>query len=73
MDKERFEALYETARAAAGVKGSDLSLRSLARRQLRQTLDLLSMEAEPHQWAAVEWARKNGYPPFDIVVKQKGL
>jgi hypothetical protein len=73
MTSERFKQLYETVRNAANVKGDDVRVRSDARRHLRQALDLLSLEAEANQWAAVEWAMKNGYPEFDIVVKEKGL
>jgi hypothetical protein len=73
MDSNRFRQLYDTARNAANVKGDDVRVRSDARRHLRQALDLLSLEAEANQWAVVEWARKNGFPPFDDVVREKGL
>lgn len=73
MDRVRFRQLYDAARTAARASGDDLGVRAKARRQLRQTLDILSLKCEPPEWAAVEWARKNGFPEFDVVVRQNGL
>lgn len=70
MDKEKFRQLYETARKAAQVKGDDLSERSRARRQLRQTLDVLSIQCEARQWQSVEWARQNDFPEFEALKKR---
>lgn len=54
MNDQRFERLLSAARESYHTKDDVLNLRrAYARRQYRQTLDLLELECTAEQWAKV--------------------
>jgi hypothetical protein len=56
MDDRKFEELFAAARNAFRTGGDDLAVRSKARHQYRQAIDLLEIECDAAQWARVEAA-----------------
>ncbi|MDB4871953.1 MAG: hypothetical protein JWL97_2957 [Gemmatimonadales bacterium] len=63
MNDQRFEHLFAAARAYYHVKDDIFNLaKEQARRQYRQTMDLLELESTPEQWRKVLEAIEAEWP-----------
>lgn len=63
MEQQRFDRLFNTARAYYHVQDDIFNLqRDQVRRQYRQTLDLLQLECTSEQWAIVLDAIEQEWP-----------
>jgi hypothetical protein len=69
MTLDRFRQLYETARSAARVTGTDLIAVAFAERLYGEALDTIIEECDAHQAGMVDWAMDNGYPEFETVLR----
>lgn len=68
MTQDRFRQLYETARSAAHVTGTDPVAVAFADRLHSDALDAIIEESDAHQAGMVDWAMDNGYPEFETML-----
>jgi hypothetical protein len=63
VDDQRFERLFGAARAYFHIQDDIFNLaKDQARRQYRETMDLLELESTPEQWAKVLEAVVQDWP-----------
>jgi hypothetical protein len=64
--------LYAAARNAAQLADDPLAfprVRAKAERQIRQAYDVMAMGIDDRQAAMLDWARENGYPDWETVLR----